>query len=488
VYERFTDRARKVMQLANQEAQRFNHEYIGTEHILLGLIKEGSGVAANVLKNLDLDLRKVRLEVERIVQSGPDMVSMGNLPQTPRAKMVLSYSVEEARNFNHNYVGTEHLLLGLLREQEGVASQVLMNLGVGLADVREEVLNLLGQSAAADPPTEISSAEMPPVPRTSKTPTLDGVACDLTALACKGQIILPAGRVTELEAALRVLACRSRNNLLLIGEPGVGKTRLIEGLAVLALKAPEPLPRHRFVAVSPAQLCLSPQKTTLAILHEAQRAGDVVLVLDDLALFVDPERSPGGRAVGNLIRAALAWGGAPFVATTTPAFHQSVLRNDEVFGTHFQLLRLEPPSFDETLAILRSVRDRYETHHRTSIRDDALESAVRLSAQRTDRAFPAKAVELLDRACAYVRLRAAAQPAEFREIDEQVSQLNQEKDVAVAEQDFEKAAQCRDRADRLKKRKEALAREWQDKNREASGVVDAEAVALAWRSIVAEGR
>jgi ATP-dependent Clp protease ATP-binding subunit ClpC len=481
VYERFTDRARKVMQLANQESQRFNHEYVGTEHILLGLIKEGSGVAANVMKNLDLDLRKVRLEVEKVVQSGPDMVTMGHLPQTPRAKKVIEYAIEEARNFNHNYVGTEHLLLGLLREEEGVAAQVLMNLGVVLADAREEVLHLLGHNMATEQPSGTGSAEPASGSSKSKTPTLDRVSCDLTALARQGKLDLPAGRVAELEAALLVLACRSRNNLLLVGEPGVGKTRLLEGLAVLALKSPEPLPNYRFVAVSPAQLCLTPEKSTLAILHEAQRAENVVLVLDDLALFLDPARSPGGRVVGNLVRAALAWGGASCVATTTPGFYESILRGDEVFGTHFQPLCLAPPSFDDTLAILRAVADRYATHHRTTIDEGALEAAVRLSAQRTDRAFPAKAIELLDRACARVRLRAATQPAEFKDLDGQIERLNLEKDVAVAEQDFEKAAQLRDRADKVKKRKEALVREWKEQNREASGVVDAEAVTVAWR-------
>src|SRR5213596_2692924 len=231
MYERFTDRARKVMQLANQEAQRFNHEYIGTEHILLGLVKEGTGVAANVLKNLDIDLRKIRLEVEKIVQAGPDMVTMGKLPQTPRAKKVIEYSIEEARNLNHNYVGTEHLLLGLLREQEGVAAQVLMNLGLKLEDVREEVLNLLGHNMATEENPSGGSSERQTNKGKSKTPALDSFGRDLTELARQGKLDPVIGRQNEIERVIQVLSRRTKNNPVLLGEAGVGKTAIVEGLA-----------------------------------------------------------------------------------------------------------------------------------------------------------------------------------------------------------------------------------------------------------------
>src|SRR5215212_11871154 len=233
MYERFTDRARKVMQLANQEAQRFNHEYIGTEHILLGLVKEGSGVAANVLKNLDIDLRKIRLEVEKIVQSGPDMVTMGKLPQTPRAKKVIEYSIEEARNLGHNYVGTEHLLLGLLREQEGVAAQVLMNLGLKLEDVREEVLNLLGHNPMPNENEPSGGGGGGGEGRTSsgrqksKTPALDSFGRDLTELARQGKLDPVIGRANEIERVIQVLSRRTKNNPVLLGEAGVGKTAIV---------------------------------------------------------------------------------------------------------------------------------------------------------------------------------------------------------------------------------------------------------------------
>src|SRR5579884_2043664 len=238
MFERFTDRARKVMALANQEAQRFNHEYIGTEHILLGLVKEGSGVAANVLKNLDVDLRKIRLEVEKLVQSGPDMVTMGKLPQTPRAKKVIEYSMEEARNLNHNYVGTEHILLGLLREQEGVAAQVLMNLGLKLEEVREEVLNLLGHGLEGGEATERGGSERggsqsgeSPKAGKSKTPALDSFGRDLTELARQGKLDPVIGREKEIERAIQILSRRTKNNPVLLGEAGVGKTAIVEGFA-----------------------------------------------------------------------------------------------------------------------------------------------------------------------------------------------------------------------------------------------------------------
>ena len=260
MYERFTDRARKVMQLANQEAQRFNHEYIGTEHVLLGLIKEGSGVAANVLKNLDVDLRKIRLEVEKLVQSGPDMVTMGKLPQTPRAKKVIEYAMEEARNLQHNYVGTEHVLLGLLREQEGVAAQVLINLGLKLEEVREEVLNLLGHGVETGEgsernPSGSSSSEQAKNPK-SKTPALDSFGRDLTELARQGKLDPVIGREKEIERAIQILCRRTKNNPVLLGEAGVGKTAIVEGFAqrVVEGNVPELLLDRRIVVLDLAMM------------------------------------------------------------------------------------------------------------------------------------------------------------------------------------------------------------------------------------------
>src|SRR4051812_41252331 len=294
MYERFTDRARKVMQLANQEAQRFNHEYIGTEHILLGLVKEGSGVAANVLKNLDVDLRKIRLEVEKIVQSGPDMVTMGKLPQTPRAKKVIEYSIEEARNLNHNYVGTEHLLLGLLREQEGVAAQVLMNLGLKLEDVREEVLNLLGHNMDSGETGGGGGGggggERTANKGKSKTPALDSFGRDLTELARQGKLDPVIGRQNEIERVIQVLSRRTKNNPVLLGEAGVGKTAIVEGLAQLVVDSnvPELLRDRRIVVLDLAMMVAGTkyrgqfEERIKAVMNEVRRAKNTILFIDEL--------------------------------------------------------------------------------------------------------------------------------------------------------------------------------------------------------------
>src|SRR5262245_17026888 len=281
MYERFTDRARKVMQLANQEAQRFNHEYIGTEHILLGLVKEGSGVAANVLKNLDVDLRKIRLEVEKIVQSGPDMVTMGKLPQTPRAKKVIEYAMEEARNLNHNYVGTEHLLLGLLREQEGVAAQVLMNLGLKLEDVREEVLNLLGHGLEGGEATErAAGGQSQKSTSKSKTPALDSFGRDLTELARQSKLDPVIGRENEIERVKQILCRRQKNNPVLLGEAGVGKTAIVEGVAQMVVdgNVPEILTDKRIVVLDLAMMVAGTkyrgqfEERIKAVMNEVRRA------------------------------------------------------------------------------------------------------------------------------------------------------------------------------------------------------------------------
>ncbi|MCH7592660.1 MAG: AAA family ATPase, partial [Planctomycetes bacterium] len=285
MFERFTDRARKVMALANQEAQRFNHEYIGTEHILLGLVKEGSGVGANVLKNLDVDLRKVRLEVEKLVKSGPETVTMGKLPQTPRAKKVIEYAIEEARNLNHNYVGTEHLLLGLLREQDGVAAQVLMNLNLRLEDVREEVLNLLGASEEADEVGSVVPGEQKK--GKSKTPALDSFGRDLTEIARQGKLDPVIGRTKEIERIIQILCRRQKNNPVLLGEAGVGKTAIVEGLAqkIVVGDIPELLAGRRIVVLDLALMVAGTkyrgqfEERIKAVMNEVRRAGNVIVEL-----------------------------------------------------------------------------------------------------------------------------------------------------------------------------------------------------------------
>src|SRR5437899_1613986 len=312
MYERFTDRARKVMQLANQEAQRFNHEYIGTEHVLLGLVKEGSGVAANVLKNLDIDLRKIRLEVEKIVQHGPggEQVVMGRLPHTPRAKKVIEYLIEEARNLNHNYVGTEHLLLGLLREQEGVAAQVLMNLGLKLEDVREEVLNLLGHNMDSGE----GSGERTQNKGKSKTPALDSFGRDLTELARQGKLDPVIGRQNEIERVIQVLSRRTKNNPVLLGEAGVGKTAIVEGLAQLVVDSnvPELLRDQRIIVLDLAMMVAGTkyrgqfEERIKAVMNEVRRAKNTILFIDELHTLLGAGGAEGAIDASNVLKPALA--------------------------------------------------------------------------------------------------------------------------------------------------------------------------------------
>lgn len=493
MYERFTDRARKVMQLANQEAQRFNHEYIGTEHVLLGLIKEGSGVAANVLKNLDVDLRKIRLEVEKLVQSGPDMVTMGKLPQTPRAKKVIEYSMEEARNLNHNYVGTEHILLGLLREQEGVAAQVLMNLGLKLEEVREEVLNLLGHGLETGEVSERGGGERggsSPASSgksgKSKTPALDSFGRDLTALAEQKKLDPVIGREKEIERAIQILCRRTKNNPVLLGEAGVGKTAIVEGFAqrVIEGNVPELLCDRRIVVLDLAMMVAGTkyrgqfEERIKAVMNEVRRTKDTILFIDELHTLVGAGGAEGAIDASNVLKPALARGEIQCIGATTLDEYRKYIEKDSALDRRFQIVMVEPSNSTETIEILKGLRDRYETHHRVQITDDAIVSAVELSDRYiTGRCLPDKAIDVIDEAGARVRLKAMTRPPDLKEIDEEVERLNKDKEEAVANQDFEKAARLRDTADKLKKKKETITREWREKSRETDGVVDEDVIA-----------
>ncbi|MEX2316994.1 MAG: ATP-dependent Clp protease ATP-binding subunit, partial [Pirellulales bacterium] len=493
MYERFTDRARKVMQLANQEAQRFNHEYIGTEHVLLGLIKEGSGVAANVLKNLDVDLRKIRLEVEKLVQSGPDMVTMGKLPQTPRAKKVIEYSMEEARNLNHNYVGTEHILLGLLREQEGVAAQVLMNLGLKLEEVREEVLNLLGHG--------IEGAESERGGRggvggegesgegrksRSKTPALDSFGRDLTELARQKKLDPVIGRETEIERAIQILSRRTKNNPVLLGEAGVGKTAIVEGFAqrVVEGDVPELLMDRRIVVLDLAMMVAGTkyrgqfEERIKAVMNEVRRAKNTILFIDELHTLVGAGGAEGAIDASNVLKPALARGEIQCIGATTLDEYRKYIEKDSALARRFQEILIEPTTPADTVQILRGLRDRYEEHHRVQITDDAIQAAVELSDRYiTGRCLPDKAIDVIDESGARVRLKSMSKPPNLKEIDDDVEGLNRQKEEAVANQDFEQAAKLRDQADKLKKKKQQITKEWREKSRENGGVVDEDVIA-----------
>jgi ATP-dependent Clp protease ATP-binding subunit ClpC len=487
MYERFTDRARKVMQLANQEAQRFNHEYIGTEHILLGLVKEGSGVAANVLKNLDIDLRKIRLEVEKIVQTGSgEMVSMGKLPHTPRAKKVIDYSIEEARNLNHNYVGTEHLLLGLLREQEGVAAQVLMNLGLKLEDVREEVLNLLGHNMETGSEGERERGEKTAGRNKSKTPALDSFGRDLTELARQGKLDPVIGRQNEIERVIQILSRRQKNNPVLLGEAGVGKTAIVEGLAqsIVDNNVPELLRDRRIVVLDLAMMVAGTkyrgqfEERIKAVMNEVRRAKNTILFIDELHTLVGAGGAEGAIDASNVLKPALARGEIQCIGATTLDEYRKYIEKDAALARRFQEIIVNPPSKDEAVSILKGLRDRYEGHHKVHITDEALLAAVEQSDRYiSGRCLPDKAIDVIDEAGARVRLKAMTRPPDLKDLDGEIEKLNKEKEDAVSEQDFEKAAHLRDQADKLKKKKETITREWRDKAKETDGVVDEEVIA-----------
>src|SRR5271170_3458996 len=483
MFERFTDRARKVMALANQEAQRFNHEYIGTEHILLGLVKEGSGVGANVLKNLDVDLRRVRLEVEKLVKSGPDMVTMGKLPQTPRAKKVIEYAIEEARNLNHNYVGTEHLLLGLLREQEGVAAQVLMNLNLKLEEVREEVLNLLGHGMDAGGESERGATSKG---NKSKTPALDSFGRDLTDLARQGKLDPVIGRQNEIERVIQVLSRRTKNNPVLLGEAGVGKTAIVEGLAQMIVdgNVPELLRDRRIVVLDLAMMVAGTkyrgqfEERIKAVMNEVRRAKNTILFIDELHTLVGAGGAEGAIDASNVLKPALSRGELQCIGATTLDEYRKYIEKDGALERRFQTVMVEPPSQEQTVLILKGLRDRYESHHRVQYTDDALAKAVEFSSRYiTGRCLPDKAIDVIDEAGARIRLKSMVRPPDLKELEEEIERLNVAKEEAVANQDFEKAAGLRDQADKLKKKKESLTREWRDKARETDGVVDADVIA-----------
>ncbi|MBY0113070.1 MAG: ATP-dependent Clp protease ATP-binding subunit [Phycisphaerales bacterium] len=501
MFERFTDRARKVMALANQEAQRFNHEYIGTEHILLGLVKEGSGVGANVLKNLDVDLRKVRLEVEKLVKAGPEMVTMGKLPQTPRAKKVIEYAIEEARNLNHNYVGTEHLLLGLLREHDGVAAQVLMNLGLKLEEVREEVLNLLGAgnerteemegaggggqsgaSASASAGGSSASAKG----GKSKTPALDSFGRDLTELAREGTLDPVIGRQTEIERVVQVLCRRTKNNPVLLGEAGVGKTAIVEGLAqrIISGDVPEILHDKRLVVLDLAMMVAGTkyrgqfEERIKAVMNEVRRAKNVMLFIDELHTLVGAGGAEGAIDASNVLKPALARGEIQCIGATTFDEYRKYIEKDAALARRFQAITVEPPSDEQTIEIIKGLRDRYEQHHRVRITDAAVKAAVELSGRYiSGRVQPDKSIDVIDEAGARVRIKSMTKPPNLAEIEAEIERLAVAKDEAVKAADYEKAAELRDLAEKSRREKEELQKQWRTKAQEVDGTVDEEVIA-----------
>ncbi len=514
MFDRFTDRARKVMGLAKAEAQRLNHEYIGTEHILLGLVQEGSGVAANVLKNMNIDLKRIRAEIEKIVKGSPTMVTQGNLPFTPRAKKVLELAVEEAANLGHNYIGTEHLLLGLIKENEGIAARVLLNLGVKLEEVRDEILEFLGadprnapgnsggsegggsgandeaagggnagggEAAGGDAASAGGAAG-----GKGKTPALNAFGRDLTVMAREGKLDPVIGRRREIERVMQILCRRTKNNPVLLGEAGVGKTAIVEGLAqdIVAGNVPEILADKRIVVLDLAMMVAGTkyrgqfEERIKAVMTEVRRAKNIILFIDELHTLVGAGGAEGAIDASNVLKPSLSRGEVQCIGATTLDEYRKYIEKDGALERRFQSVMVEPATREETLEILKGLRDRYEAHHRVQITDGALELAVELANRYiTGRFMPDKAIDVLDEAGARVRLKALTQPTDLKELAEKIALLDKEKEECVAAQDFERAAYLRDQADKMRKQRDELQKQWRANSKEVDGTVDEDVIA-----------
>jgi ATP-dependent Clp protease ATP-binding subunit ClpC len=431
------------------------------------------------------------LEIEKLVKSGPDMVTMGKLPQTPRAKKVIEYAIEEARVLNHNYVGTEHILLGLLRESEGIAAQVLMNLGLKLEDVRQEVLNLLGAGVDSELNTGIGmklepTADVSRGKLKSKTPALDSFGRDLTKLAEEGELDPVIGRRNEIERLIQILCRRTKNNPVLLGEPGVGKTAIVEGLSqqIINKQVPEILRGKRVVVLDLAMMVAGTkyrgqfEERIKAVINEVRRAKNVILFIDELHTLVGAGGAEGAIDASNVLKPALARGEVQCIGATTLDEYRKHVEKDGALERRFQTIIVEPPSKDETLDILRGLQDRYEAHHKVRFSDEALYQAIELATRYiTGRCLPDKAIDVVDEAGARVRIKNMTPPPNLAEIEERIEKLQKEKDEAVSEADYERAADLRDHAQRLLDEKTRLHREWYEKNKEMTGMVDTETIA-----------
>jgi ATP-dependent Clp protease ATP-binding subunit ClpC len=469
MWEPFTERARRSIVLAQEEAQRLGNNYIGTEHILLGIISEGESLAAKVLETLGVNLAKVRSEVESIVGRGGQTVQQ-EMVFTPRAKRVIELAFEEARQLNHNYIGTEHLLLGLIREGEGVAARVLTNLGVDPAKVRVQTTSLLGAEG------------QPVAPKgKSKTPTLDAYGRDLTALARDNKLDPVIGRANEIERVIQILARRTKNNPALIGEPGVGKTAIAEGLAQKVIKGevPEPLRDRRVITLDLAGLVAGTkyrgefEERMKRVMDEIRAAsGEIILFIDELHTLVGAGAAEGAIDASNIIKPALARGELQCIGATTLNEFRKHIEKDSALERRFQPVMVGEPSVEETVEILKGLRDRYEAHHKVQITDEALVAAAKLGDRYiSDRFLPDKAVDLIDEASSRVRLQATLPPPEIRDIDNQIRKIKSEKESYAKAQDFDKAAAAGDREEKLRLDKQRLEQEWQARRPPADRVI-----------------
>ncbi len=476
-FDKFTDRARKVLTLAQDEAQRFNHNYIGTEHLLLGLVREGEGVAARVLENMNVELAKVRTAVEFIIGRG-DRPVVGEVGLTPRAKRVIELAIDEARRLGHNYIGTEHLLLGLVREGEGIAAGVLESLGVNLDKVRHEVIRVLSQRSSAGPTPETK--------RASKTPTVDQLGINLTDAARAGKLDPVIGRDKEIERVIQILSRRTKNNPALIGEPGVGKTAIAEGLAhrIVAGDVPETLINKRVLTLDIGSLVAGTkyrgefEERLKKIIEELRNTNDAVLFIDELHTLVGAGAAEGAIDAANILKPPLARGELQCIGATTLDEYRKYIERDAALERRFQPVMVEEPTLEQTIEILMGIRERYEQHHKVTITDDAVKAAVDLSIRYiTDRHLPDKAIDLIDEAAARVRLRHASAPPALREAQKDLERITKEKDAAINNQEYEEAATLREAEATARESVDTQRAEWQSQVSGDQPTVDEEEIA-----------
>ncbi|MEL6501447.1 MAG: ATP-dependent Clp protease ATP-binding subunit, partial [Cyanobacteria bacterium J06623_1] len=480
MFERFTEKAIKVIMLAQEEARRLGHNFVGTEQILLGLIGEGTGVAAKVLKSMGVNLKDARIEVEKIIGRGSGFVAV-EIPFTPRAKRVLELSLEEARQLGHNYIGTEHLLLGLIREGEGVAARVLENLGVDLSKVRTQVIRMLGETA------EVAAGSGGTQGR-NKTPTLDEFGSNLTQMAGEGKLDPVVGRQKEIERVIQILGRRTKNNPVLIGEPGVGKTAIAEGLAqrIATKDIPDILEEKRVVTLDIGLLVAGTkyrgefEERLKKIMDEIRQAGNVILVIDEVHTLIGAGAAEGAIDAANILKPALARGELQCIGATTLDEYRKHIERDAALERRFQPVQVGEPSVDETIEILYGLRERYEQHHKLKILDEALEAAAKLSDRYiSDRYLPDKAIDLIDEAGSRVRLINSQLPPAAKELDKELRDILKQKDDAVRSQDFDKAGELRDREMEIKEQIRTIASNKKNEadDGEDNANVDAEEIA-----------
>ena len=476
----FTPRAQQVLALARKEADRFNHNYVGTEHLLLGLIKLGQGVAVNVLQKMGLDLETVRMEVEKQVGSGPDQKMVGNIPYTPRVKKVLALAGKEAKALSHSYVGTEHILLGLLREGEGVAARVLKNLEVDIERTRNEILkeldpNFTPPDGDSDTQQEAPSGSGSGSKKDGKTPALRAFGRDLTELAKKGDMDPVVGRANEIERVIQILCRRTKNNPVLIGEAGVGKTAIVEGLAqeIASGNVPDILRDKKVITLDLALMVAGTkyrgqfEERIKAVMDEIRRNKNVILFIDELHTIVGAGSAEGAMDASNIIKPALSRGEMQCVGATTLNEFRKYIEKDSALERRFQQVKVEAPSVEDTVKILKGIRSKYEAHHKAKITDEAVQAAAELSDRYiTGRFLPDKAIDIMDEAGARARISSMTRPPDIKDIEREIEAIKTEKEAAIKAQDFEKAASLRDTEKNAKDRKDAVLKDWEKKREE----------------------